>query len=314
MAVVSFGACEEKTRNVPKEEAAVTIATELCGQADRCGCFEVVPSTAEMCKMMYESQWQSIVDAGTEAGLSYDGECVGKLLDVYGSLECRTQLDEGDIGQFADCSSCKFFYGSKQAGEPCALPPDGLSFAGDECAQGLQCDGEQCFDPCATAGEGESCLDVECAEGLVCQSDIDPETNEPIATCVRAPGEGEPCPDFTCADGLTCDLGDPVSMDPPTCIRPAAEGEDCSQVACDDELTCDPESNTCVPWPSAGQPCPMGFCDEASYCDMSDPDQASWVCVARKGDGEPCESDDECASWYCGEEGCGPEIPIVCDI
>ena len=313
IAAMGFVACEDKgTTNVPQEEAPETVSSSICEQAQNCGCFELLPTSVEMCKQEWQSEWQASIDASEAAGLTYDGECVGRALDLYGSLGCRAELDDDDLEWLDECASCKIFHGSKGVGEPCSLPEDDETL-GDECAQGLWCDGEVCIDPCATAGEGEDCLNVRCAEGLECQYEIDPETGDATAICVEPAGEGEDCSNVSCGDGLVCRPD--ASFETQICVRPAGAGEDCSQLPCGNELVCAQDTSTCAPYPAAGEPCPQGICQEGAYCEMTDADPPNGVCVAQKGEGESCANDMECASWSCSEDGtCAPDLPIVCEI
>ena len=276
-AVAAFGACKDDGfGDVPASEAPETVTDTICGQADDCGCFEGMPGERDLCQSEGTAEWQAFIAAGEAEGLTYDGRCIGELLDIYASFGCRTELDEAD---FDECRPCKFFHGSQGAGQPCAFPEsEDLGFSADDCAQGLVCNGDVCVDPCETAGEGEVCLSVSCDEGLTCLYTF--ENDEESATCVR----------------------------------PAGEGEDCSQAPCADDLDCDPLEATCVPRPPApseGEPC-NGFCDDDSFCDTSSTDPAQWICVARRGEGEPCSDSGECRNFQCEEGVCAPERPIAC--
>jgi hypothetical protein len=280
LAVVAFVSCKEDGfGDVPADEAPSTYADVLCGQADSCGCFDALPTTGEACKSQLELQLQHLLDMGEAAGLTYDGKCIGESLDLVSALGCRTSWDEvGADLDIRECSYCKIFHGGARVDEPCTTSQGyGL---GDECAQGLICANERCVDPCARVGEGGDCTNTSCDEGLYCAWDWDPETEDMSATCVRAAGQGE----------------------------------DCSEARCDDELECDFETTTCVPRPpppGPGEPC-TGVCAETAYCDTTDLEPGNWVCVAKKGDGEACESDQECSSWTCEEGTCLAEGPLVC--
>ncbi len=316
LGLVAFGACNGKGfGNVSKEDAPKTVSDEICDQADACDCFEGTVLDVDLCKMQYQSQWQMMIEAADAAGLTYDGNCVGWMLDAYTDLGCRTSIDPEEFG-LDECSQCKFFHGDKQAGQPCTPPDNPLLALADECAQGLYCNGEVCVDPCSKAGEGQSCEYSGCQDGLVCVFEYDPETGESSAICVRPAGEGEDCLDTACAEGLWCQSGyDPETQaETATCIKPAQQGEDCSEKPCGEDLQCDYESYTCVPAPAdpgPGEPC-MGYCAEGAWCDTSDPDPTNWVCQVQKGDGEPCDSDQECITYDCEDGACVPEQPIVC--
>lgn len=275
---VGFAACADKGfGNVSVEDAPGTISDTVCEQAEGCGCFEGVQITVDSCKMQYSAEWESIIAQGEAAGLTYDGACVGRMLDAFADVGCATSVDDEDLGGIGGCAPCKFFHGEKGVGDPCQEAVTGY---GDDCAQGLSCDVEQCVDPCATVGEGEDCSTTACEDGLYCNVSFDPMTEEQTMTCVRPAGEGEDCMETPCGEGLLCDV---------------------------ETFTCQPTP----PPPGEGEPC-MGVCAEGNYCDTSEPDPTAWVCRAQKGDDEPCESDEECLSWQCEEGACVPESPIVC--
>lgn len=281
LGVAGFFACaDEGFGNVSADEAPATYADVFCGQADACGCFDGVAGAEDACKAQLEPQMQQLIDMGKAAGLTYDGNCVGTWLDLLSSLGCRTEWGEADLGGFADdcVGLCKVFHGDRGVGEPCG---DAATVGwGDECAQGLMCVGERCADPCARVGEGGDCTATNCEIGLYCEYEWDVETEEMSGTCVRA----------------------------------AQQGEDCTEKRCGDDLECDFETMTCAPappLPAVGEAC-MGSCQETAYCDTTDIDPANWVCVAKKGDGEACENDQECVSWSCEDGTCMAEGPLVC--
>ena len=312
--LAAFGACSDKGfGEVPKDEAPTTVAKTICEQRSECGCFEEQAATVELCKTQHETQWQTLLETGDAAGLTYDGKCVGRYLDQYDAVGCRTELDADTLEDLLSCSICKVFYGDKTVGEACGATP-GLAFFADDCAQGLTCQANECADPCARAKEGEDCRRQTCEDGLHCSYDYDPQTGEDSAVCIRPAGEGEDCIERGCAEGLVC----LYAYEPETsaaCQRPAGNGEACSDRPCGEDLQCDAETFTCAPAPAPpgpGDPCPGGWCGAEAWCDTSEANPDSWVCQPKKAEGESCTSDEECANWDCDDGVCRPAGPLVC--
>lgn len=281
IAATAFGACaDDGYGTVAESEASATIADALCGMAQDCRCFTDNRGSAEECRAEFREEWQSIFDAGKAAGLTYDGACVGRILDAYTASGCEVEVAEEDL--FTDCAPCKFFHGTKIEGEPCEQG-DGLA-GDDECAQGLGCNGAVCVDPCKTAGEGEPCVGRHCDEGLVCLLATDAENGANASTCHRTAGVGEDCSASFCADGLSCDPTTVTCQDPPR----AAEGE----------------------------PCAMSECDADLYCDRGDGmlEPTGWVCAPLQGPNDPCTDDEACRSGTCRDGTCLEEQAFACQL
>jgi hypothetical protein len=281
---LSLAACkDEGFRDVPAEEAPQTFADVVCGQAESCGCFEDLDDLNDFdtCKAEYEAQLRFVIEAGAATGLTYDGTCIGRYLDLTTGLGCKTDADDHDF--WDECRWCSLFHGHVAVGEPCEqlAGEDDEDYLFDDCAQGLYCVGGMCRDPCSTAGEGDDCRVAACAEGLYCGWEWDPETDEESATCRRWAQQGENCEERHCANGLVCDW---------------------------ETSTCEP----LPPRPGIGEPCPEGLCVDEAYCDTSDPDAQAWTCHARKGEGQPCEQSQECLNYSCEDGACAPDLPLVC--
>jgi hypothetical protein len=274
------GCKDEGFGDVPAEEAPQTYADVVCGQAASCGCFEDEDDwDVDTCKADYEAELRFLIEAGTAAGLTYDGTCIGRYLDLTSELGCRTEAEDAVV--WDECGWCNLFHGHVAVEQPCERLGDEEDYLFDDCAQGLYCSGGVCRDPCATAGEGDDCQVAWCADGLYCGWEWDPETDEQSATCRRWAQQGENCEERHCADGLVCDW---------------------------ETSTCEP----LPPRPGVGQPCPEASCVEEAYCDTSDPDPQTWTCRARKESGEPCETSQECLNYWCEDGACVPDLPLVC--
>jgi hypothetical protein len=261
-------ACGPSTQSEPvieMEEASEVLAERICGLADSCGCYDRPDAgTLAECRIMTSESWDAEFEEGNGAGLTYDGACLAFALQDYESVGCATGYEDGSYENEENCEAytCKFFYGTKQVGEPCTLTePEGLW---DDCAQGLYCGNDGCYDPCEKAGPGESCDYNDCEEGLACQGTSTPDGGQE-AYCVVGVKEGESCADQPCT-GLT--------------------------VCSDDQV--------CVPFPGPGDPCvAASFCDFGNYCDQGTCrayKDAGESCMA------PSEcSSGECSSGSCTE-------------
>jgi hypothetical protein len=279
VALVSACSAKGEGEAVSQNDAPEEVSTQLCAQADSCGCFDGQGMTnVEQCQTQVRANWEETVAMGQAAGLTYDGNCVGAALDDYAALGCLTELDviEDDDSVFG-CGGCKLFHGDTPEGEPCTAD-ETLSGVGDECAQGLRCIGQRCSTPCNRAGAGESCLEMDCEDGLVCV--YDNSGGNEVAACAVGAAEGESCADRFCGDGLVCS-----------------------------------EQQTCLPLPTAGEPCVSGQCDFVdSYCEESTDGMGPGTCVALKPGGEPCSLPAECQSFECEGGSCSAEPPIACYI
>ncbi|MEO6773190.1 MAG: Dickkopf N-terminal cysteine-rich domain-containing protein [Kofleriaceae bacterium] len=162
-----------------------------------------------------------------------------------------------------------------------ACPPGTGAY--DACPVGAYCD-TTTTSCTAVKPQGAHCQrTAECGDGLQCDVFT-------TLTCVEASHVSEPCtPAGHCGDeGLYCGNDQ-------LCHYVALAGEPCGAgQQCSSYTMCDPDLATCVAYPSTGGDCSVAQrCnDVGTYCDGS-------VCRALKANGQPCQSDAECASVYC---------------
>ncbi|RMG94345.1 MAG: hypothetical protein D6705_16515 [Deltaproteobacteria bacterium] len=266
--VLGPAACKDGDGSLNEEDAPGRTAQVMCDIYFECACADHQDpdrfTSREHCEAEWEASVQMDLDEAEANGLVYDGECAASTLSRLESLGCETDPLEV-FADLAEQSPCKVFYGERQAGQSCTTYAD---LGSDDCAQGLQCNGNgvcEAFetipgpgDPCETefttfcAGDavcidlgegphcepwpraGETCLGQPdlCAPGLSCDQNT--------KTCGPAPGEGEACapdilPQNQCAEGLGCEAG--------TCQPLPGGGEPCI-ASCADGFTC--EGGTCV--------------------------------------------------------------------
>ena len=259
VAITAFAACKEDGHgDVSVEDAPDEAADVLCSAKEACDCDPTM--TGDACRTAAATMVQAVIDEGQQQGLTYDGSCVGQILDYYDELGCATDF-AGDGG---DCSVCKLFYGDVGEGEACSAPGTG-GLVGDECAQGLVCSGTNCVDPCVRAGEGEDCSNASCDEGLVCVFNTN-DMGELVGTCQKQLGEGDDCTQGLCGEGLTCDV---MTM---TCATAPGLGETCSGT-CSGDAYCDttdtdPTNWTCTATKGDGEACDGSLQCRSGDCSM----------------------------------------------
>lgn len=266
------GACKDDGGGpVSKEDAPDRAAEVMCALYFDCNCADHQDpdrfTSREHCEAEWKAKVQMDIDEADAAGLTYDPDCAGALLAAFEDLGCETNLAAALL-QLAEDTGCKVFYGDKTGGQSCT---DYGALGGDDCAQGLACDGPG------------TCVPVEPPPGPgdPCPSEFAPCTGDAVCidlgdglSCHTFPGTGEPClgaPDF-CAEGLSCDQASK------TCGPAPGEGEPCamaflSQNQCAAGLAC--EAGTCVRPPAGGEPCTTvcadGFSCQAGTCAADTP-------------------------------------------
>jgi hypothetical protein len=224
-----------------------------------------------------------------------------------------------DCGLDAECTGAAFCKLSQQCPGTCTelLAAGKACNEDDECADGLTCDTGRCTTP---ANEDEPCggaVAASCRAGLLCIGED--ELTGKAGNCrtydaVFAAGRDQSCDYDTgklCADGLTCAVqriqGQTAVL---SCEAPVGSGESCKFGApspCPDDEYCSANIDvgeirgSCRPLPTAGEacltltgsaPCAPGLVCIAARCDP----------VARLG--QPCASDEGCASKRCVASRC----------
>ena len=280
-----------------------------CDALVRCGAYPDL----ESCMSAIDVVGSDLREAFESGRASYDAGDAADCAAALGDATCE------ELAGAADLEACAGVWdGSQDDGEECASSAEcaegwcdpgecdpALSCctgacAADEVEQGVAIAGDCSIDPCvadaycdfdavpATCRElvalDGACFEGQCSAALYCRV-TDPETG--AGSCSELPGEGEPCdPDYpVCA--RADNWCDPVD-------------DACRTLAAVDEA-CDELSDNCVPY---------------AWCS---PDG---VCVARPGEGEPCEDwppclgDLECLDDTCvipppgdgdGDTGCETE-------
>jgi hypothetical protein len=219
--------------------------------------------------------------------------------------ECKGVVDPCDDGNPCTSGACEqgaCVYTALD-GEPCE--------DGDLCTEGEVCAGEVC-----TTGAFKDCASADpCRQGY-CDSSTGTCGSQVLA-------DGTPCTDGNiCSlgdrcmtgacegtDTMTCDDGNPCTADvcnpAAGCVfAPAGSGIACNTDPCVDGQTC--EGGAC----QGGTPM---ACDDGDVCtvDYCDP-LVGCVFMASPGlscdDGDPCTTGDAC-----GDDGCEPGVPVVCD-
>jgi hypothetical protein len=234
----------------------------------------------------------------------------------------------GDCAVDAECEGVSFC----KLGDECPGKCSALLAAGDPCKKSDQCEnGLMCTDDgtcAAPVAEGDACggdVGGSCAPGMSCIGE-DTETSKP-GTC-RATSDlfkaklNDPCDydsGMLCEADLSCIAsrnGVAVSL---TCAERVGSGDAChfgAPTQCPDGEYCDADINTgvvegqCHALPKAGDACVdipgSGSCSAGLICDV---DQK---CHPVNRLGQPCVSDDGCASERCVSSKCAKKIE--CDL
>ncbi len=174
----------------------------------------------------------------------------------------------------------------------------------DACGGGdefFACEHAECALFHGTGGFGEKCEmahgSTSWADGTTCAAD-----QRCNGWCVPRCSDVYPCGGLFCPEGTHCEDHDDIGL---MCVSDIDEGDDCHPVhtPCADGFLCTadaPEVYTCKVAAGACEPC--GTCEPGLHCD-----EAAQVCVPRRPEGEPCATDDACATYVCGPGGlCGP--------
>jgi hypothetical protein len=207
-------------------------------------------------------------------------------------------------------------------GEPCDED--------DDCEDGLACPDDVGSCTALVEEAGDACgggVAGNCRADLVCAgADEDLGTAGECKTRAEVfSGElGEPC-DFDAAElcevGLSCVVQSIAANGTPevTCAEPVGSGDACQFGApspcpvdeyCDADIALGDINGTCMPLPEAGEPCAevpgTPPCAPGLLCDVDN------RCHARNRLGQPCASDDGCASGNCVVGMC--ERPEECEL
>jgi hypothetical protein len=251
---------------VPEQDAGEQLGA-LCTTFEPCACPGYELATVESCEDEFSGRADAARAEGEAAGLTYDPECVGRVVAGFETLGCSTasealtsfELLRG-VGYIA---GCKMFYGQGAEGDDCTRL---VESNGDSCGAELRCVDGTCAPGELTLAEGVECESNEqCEPGLLCL----PQPAGDACTAVPTVGEA-------CLYGLFCDL-DAACVDGACAALPAL-GEPCAEVAAVTGATCAPgaicgDSGECVSLPGPGESCVptleygLGSCALGSRCE-----------------------------------------------
>jgi hypothetical protein len=285
------------------DQAVEAFEDAFCNRLEDCGCEGEWLPTHEQCVQQIENEILQLREAGQANDLTYDGACLGALLDRLDDRGCGQNPRDDDVEDACE-RPCYPYHGGRAIGQSCS---DFGQFS--DCAQGLRCSIEfcesdpctgTCTDPCRRAAIGETCNDNPCVDDAYCAYD------GTQFVCREAPGAGDACPEFDCGADLLCD---PMTM---VCLRLPGVDEPCLQGSCKEGLFCvtdpfDPTVQTCKAEGGVGDAC-MGHVQcESEYCPAG-------FCAKKPGKGDECFG--VCEHGYdCDFETstCVEATPDVCD-
>jgi hypothetical protein len=292
-----------------------------------------------------DGDFAHLKDAVEDGSVAYDEKQAQKCLDAIEGLGC----DFGTTRLLGIGACDSTFEGKQKLGEPCNIDAecDGKTFCkhgaacpgecsallgpsercerDDACEDGLSCDDS---DTCAApVAEGKACggdVAAECAPGLACiGADDDSAGTCRALDAVFAGKLGDTC-DFDsgmlCEGELSC-VVDSITAGKPTlvCAERSASGAPCKFGApapcpsgefCTADIAKGETEGTCTELPGAGDACVAltgaPACAPGLLCD------GDKRCHPINRLGQPCVSDDGCASKHCVSGRC--ERPETCDL
>ena len=256
-----------------EEQAIAAYADALCGLFANCAPY--------MLNYLYGGE-QTCIDRYVAGGR------VALLPQAPGVA--RSAADLTACADAMGTMTCEELYGGARD-TACPKVPGTLG-EGESCFSDLQCESGFCdrsgecgmCAPSLALGDNCEVANNGCPDDMECYA---PTLADPT-TCTATAGENEACSTTTvCRGNLFCDEG--------TCVQPGGDGDSCTAVngACNGLLGLGCSSGTCQQlgaFADVGQPCGIQGssyipCLGTSYCDST-----TQKCVAKAGDGEPCET------------------------
>lgn len=260
MAALLLAGCKDEAApsQLPEQFLVSALLSTCPGAAsvsDECPCRGVNAMAAEsygttVCENAIE---YGLVDS-RELGLTYDGACASRLLELnaehVGTTEVACSTTPSIEPWLACDDECQIFYGDGNEGDVCSRLGRRMS----TCASDLVCGiDDVCHGPCDKPLEipvGGPCgyfhdgvLDEQCAAGLVCAADT--RTCEvPLSPGERCGDERPPCPtDHHCV--LPTSTCEPRIAQGGACER----HYDCVTLVCIDGVCAAPDPWSCEhPW------------------------------------------------------------------
>jgi hypothetical protein len=274
--------------------------------------------------------------AGCDGGITAESGCAR-----YAAGTCKFTLSCSSFSaaQYGSEANCREFFEDlcqHVASVEGAAPPDQFAACGDGWAA-QTCDaGFSTPDACNIQGTLEG--GAPCSSSLQCKSlQCDNGTSE-CGTCTTPIAEGDACDPMVFA---SCGVFLGCSASTSTCVRRGEVGEACTEGTCNLLLLC--TDGTCTALGGEGAPCDQGqgcdlrlgltcnmvtgLCEEyvaAALGEFCGTDQTTGkssscmydsrcegsVCVALKGEGDPCETAGECGLFFDCLDGTCAREPI----
>ncbi len=295
----------------------------LCGSPDGGFCEEDADCIGGDCA-------RGVCGGPADGSCSDDADCGDGEVCLWSSDSCGAPQPDGSSCQRDEECVSGLCNGDDQCASPAAIGDPCRSFSND-CGFAAYCADGVCAE---LADPGEACEGIQsCKLPFLCQ---DGRCRLPDLTCEPA-SAGEQCALFrVCDDESWCDLVGGIVCRPrfergeectpslvpgiqvcavgsqclagddgvSRCLAQGAEGEPCGEAGCVDGTYC--EGGTCVAG-AVGQECdPFSGadpCPDPLVCDQRDE-----ICIPPKGEGEDCDSSQECATGLWCEFDCAPRL------
>ncbi len=303
--VTAAWACEpgsEAPTQVPLADAGDILEQAYCERMLDCQCdrgrrFDTIAD----CRSWIDEQIAQLESEANGAGLTYDPTCIGLTVDRLDALACAPTFDSDDDDECV--RPCYPLHGEVLAGQPCDRSSDYSN-----CAQGLDCQVDECDDEGNCVGRcTDPCFGTcgrDCGEDAQCDNDS--------GNCKPRPGLGDECFSNDCASGFVCEYDD---IGDGRCIRVPELGDDCTTTGtCADGLRCEFDNmtgeGTCIGPSELGEPCTGHSQCESGFCPAG-------FCDALPGEGDSCEGTFACSKGLdCDFDTnvCVPGDAIVCEL
>lgn len=298
--ILALGACNNEPPGEPvrRTRTAQNVVDTVCAAFVNCDCATGTNLENNTdCNSAILPSMEAAMANAQDLGLRYHANCLSRVEDYIKLLQCKApdevDFQEEDLRQaLYDVEHCKLLSGPATRGQGCQMIASvAIGTLGDNCADGLVCDGSLCR-PLPNE-QGDWCGGwLTCPPSLRC---LDPE-GDGVQTCEPPAIAGQPCNPHDgagCAEDHYCDVDDLICKSLPgqdeeclngqcqqdlvcmtnMCAALPGVGEDCPDFVCTPGNACDPMTGTCTALPSEGEDCLMGQCDLGLGCDMDN------VCV-----------------------------------
>jgi hypothetical protein len=268
------------------------VAEAWCEALVRCGQYPDL----ETCMASIDVVGPEVRGAVENGNASFDPAAAGDCEAALGQVTCE------ELGGAADLEACgEVWDGTVPDGGDCAVTAEcaeGWCDPGD-CDPALSC----CTGVCAAVeDEGVVPIGGDCSVEL-CSSDAYCDYEAVPATCRQLVAADAPCHEGECIEGLYCRITD-LDAGTGVCSGLPDEGEPCDPdypVCARADNWCDPADNMCRRLALVGDSCDEVSDNCVAYAWCS-PDG---MCVARPGEGDPCEDWPPCmGDLECVDDTC----------